>query len=523
MKNLIVFAMVAVSLIIFYGCQKEEIIIDQSEVIPQNDFTFKEGQIKLGEKLENPYSVENMHRAYNNIKDKLKSAIDIDTTHYYVRFLPKTDKKLMELLQDTTLEFYDYPLDVEMEQGGTYYHDPSIPVGKPTWQYTVVPVDYSFPEIEFEKLASLYLQNEDDDGNLKSNTDAYLDWAKLENEALRITNNLDENQSGETEKGSRWYPSGVIQAEDDLLNRLIPIEGVKVRANRWFTTKTGYTNSSGYFQTGSFKRPVNYSIKWERGYYDIRNGSLLQAYYNGPKQTGSWDLDIYGGESIMYATMHRAAHKHFYGDNLGIFSPVLPGSKTKICYIDKFGTGVFWGDWSATGILPDIKIWGKDANNNYHNTNTIFGFTAHELGHQSHSLYMGNIQFWQTTKVIYESWATAVEWALTNDEYHKLGAQYNIHAAINYNHEAGHHWWPVISNDVAYSPIFIDLIDDENQRDFHGSTDYPNDVITGYTLQYINQNILHDSYGISSLTNALKAHKITGISDEDIDKLTELY
>src|SRR6056297_2899019 len=116
--------MLAVALIIFNGCQKEEIIIDQSEVIPQNDFTFKEGQIKLGEKLENPYSVENMHRAYNNIKDKLKSAIDIDTTHYYVRFLPKTDKKLMELLQDTTLEFYDYPLDVEMEQGGTYYHDP---------------------------------------------------------------------------------------------------------------------------------------------------------------------------------------------------------------------------------------------------------------------------------------------------------------------------------------------------------------------------------------------------------------
>lgn len=85
------------------------------------------------------------------------------------------------------------------------------------------------------------------------------------------------------------------------------------------------------------------------------------------------------------------------------------------------GTGVFWGDWSASGILPDIRIWGKDVNNNYRNTNVIFGFTAHELGHQSHSLYMGNVQYWQVSKSVYESWADAVEWALSNDEYHKLG------------------------------------------------------------------------------------------------------
>lgn len=34
-----------------------------------------------------------------------------------------------------------------------------------------------------------------------------------------------------------------------------------------------------------------------------------------------------------------------------------------------------------------------------------------------------------------ESWAKAVEWALTNDEYHKLGTKYNNLDAKNYNYE----------------------------------------------------------------------------------------
>ena len=112
----------------------------------------------------------------------------------------------------------------------------------------------------------------------------------------------------------------------------------------------------------------------------------------------------------------------------------MDGSKTKIIYKDGEGTGVFWGDWSGGGILPDIKIWGKE-NGSYKQTNIIFGTTSHELGHQAHSQYMGNIQFWQTAKVIYESWATCVEWAFTNDEYHRLGNVYNVTAARDYNHE----------------------------------------------------------------------------------------
>lgn len=255
-------------------------------------------------------------------------------------------------------------------------------------------------------------------------------------------------------------------------------------------------------------------------------------WFNGPKQKGEWNLNIgTGGESIMYATIHRAAYKHFYGNNLGIWRPILmSGGKTKIIYKDGEGTGVFWGDWSASGILPDIKIWGQE-NGTYKQTQIIFGTTAHELGHQSHSQFMGNIQFWQTSKAIYESWATTVEWAFTNDEYHRLGNIYGVVGAINYNHERGHQRWQKSDAQWEYSPIFIDMIDDFNQRNsgtyygfFHsGSANFPNDRITGYTLQYLNFNILGSSYGLGSLSNTVKNHKLTGVTDADVDQLFELY
>jgi len=144
---------------------------------------------------------------------------------------------------------------------------------------------------------------------------------------------------------------------------------------------------------------------------------------------------------------------------------------------------------------------------------------------------MGNIQFWQTSKVIYESWAQVVEWALTNDEYHKLGIQYNSITALDYNHEAGKQTWRRNQNNWEYSPVFIDMIDDFNQRNGgingiiwqQGSLDYPNDRITGYTLSYINFNILCNSYGLSSLHEAIKNHKLSGVTDNDVDELFSLY
>ncbi|MEW5847070.1 MAG: hypothetical protein AB1777_12505 [Bacteroidota bacterium] len=534
----------------------------------------------IGSPLEDPYALKNMKKAYSNLKTANPSLpdIDIQPTHLYMRFLPSSEEEWNLLKQDESLILYDFPLNIETESIGTYYHDPSLPDSAITWQYCVVPIKHNIPNIHHELLYEVYIP--DEDTNISKGT-AEIDQLinDLEYESAIIT--------GNAEKGilpSKWTPKGTIKVWDDIIGstttysqvfdhweyydcdgtvpaqlaaqqrvipqpeeqcaravyrtiatttqgRYIPLEGVSVHA-RWFTRiETDLTDANGYFEMPKFRFKVNYAIKWERSHYDIRNGMVWQAWYNGPKQRGDWNLNIKGGKSIMYATIHRAAYKHYYGDNLGINRPIS-NSKTKICYIDETGTGIFWGDWGG-GILPDIKIWGKNPNTgNYKPTDEIFGTTAHELGHLSHWNFIGIIRYAQTSKTIYESWAEAVEWTLTNDEYHKMGAKYGGAGAIYYDCPYTNQLkWPFV-NDKDYTPLFIDLIDNSNQRNnvyingaivHYGSISYPNDRISGYTLSYIQNNILRNSFGLSSLRDEIKKNKISGVTDADINELFALY
>jgi hypothetical protein len=318
----------------------------------------------------------------------------------------------------------------------------------------------------------------------------------------------------------KWTPKGRIRVWDDLLNTYLPLNHVNVHA-RWFThVETCLTDSDGNFQMKSFKQPVNYSIKWENSLFTIRDGLLFQAWYNGPKMKGDWMLDIDGGKSKMFATIHRAAFRHFYGNNLGLFRPTLrTGGRTRICYMEGNGTGQFLGDFSLGGIMPDIQVWG---NGNKKLTNSLYGTVTHELGHQLHSQYVGNIRFFRTSKIIRESWAEAVEWALTNEEYHELGNKYGNTEALQYDHQYNlHAGWPNVQ-EVDYSPVFIDLIDNRNQR-FDIGPGHPNDLISQYTISYINNNLLVNSTDIASLKQEIEKHKLEGVDDFKINELFLMY
>ena len=44
--------------------------------------------------------------------------------------------------------------------------------------------------------------------------------------------------------------------------------------------------------TAHLAADANYSIKWERWDFDVKNGFIDQAYLYGPEQTGEWNLNI---------------------------------------------------------------------------------------------------------------------------------------------------------------------------------------------------------------------------------------
>jgi len=356
-----------------------------------------------------------MKKAHENLAKNGRSGANIRTTHLYLKFKPQDEEELDLLKSDTTMELYDYPLDYEIISGGLFYHDPSIPIDKPTYQYVAVEVDKELPGVDYEILAELYLPEEDVEltqgrANL---TFAY----ELEDEALRLTNNQSKTTPNSTANGkvasNTWNPAGKIQVWDDVIGThttrraifdyweyypcpgegenpqiqsslptliprppqcrravyryeyttnpgsLIPLGGVKVRARSWFKTRTTLTDAQGNYYISFFRNQVNYSIKWERNDYDIRDNRFFQAYFTGPKQKGNWNVDLVSGKALRHATMHRAAHRYFY-QNIGGLNHATRLSRLKLAYIDKEGTGINRGylQHGSLGLYAAIKIWG---------------------------------------------------------------------------------------------------------------------------------------------------------------------
>ena len=138
---------------------------------------------------------------------------------------------------------------------------------------------------------------------------------------------------------------------------------------------------------------------------------------------------------------------------------------------------------------------------------------------------MGLSTYGQLDKEIHESWAVAVAHELTDHHYNVELASYNTFHTMDYKNYQD--WQPgKLSGGKSncYTPLFVDLIDDVNQRFTHDEPlQYPNDNISGYSLSYIQDNILVSSYGLSSFRDALSLHKINGVTDNDITLLMEYY
>ena len=117
--------------------------INQKETT--QEFKTTDGHTILGEKIEIPYTIDNLLKAFELLPTETKSQIDmskIKATHYYVRFYPK-NKKELDLLEEVKprLMLSETPLDREIIVGGTSYRDPSLPDDVPTYQYTTIEVN----------------------------------------------------------------------------------------------------------------------------------------------------------------------------------------------------------------------------------------------------------------------------------------------------------------------------------------------------------------------------------------------
>ena len=527
--------------------------------------------ITLVRKLNNPYSVSNMRASYLTIKPLMEEAgieeDDITTTHFYIKFKPDNEGELLSIKEKyADFELYEYPLDYEII-GRISYHDPELPDSVPTYQYASIDslswYNIEVPDsVEYEILERLFIPDEDLEidtySTRASNNVSYEEAIEaLVNESMRRTGNLDDVDSDENEQmgtSSTWYPSGRITAYDDIVDGQIPLEGVKVRARRWFTTRKATTDANGYFQCEKgFKKPANYSIVWEGPGWNIRNGLVVQAYYNGPKKEGSWNLDIPYDEdnkSIRFATIHRAAHR-FYCGNVGGLTRVNTAFTENIAYRHRAGQnlGIYYLEWGGD-YFSDIRVYGMDGDE-YRKVHEILATTFHELGHAAH--YTNNIVRFCISKVaLIESWASFVGYYLTMMEYNDLGyssGPFTIKDVWLANHSILLYYEPEfridrqmqeITGEQDYTPLIIDLYDIDNQRvvaphaGYANSVDInklPNDKIYRIPANTL-ENFVFSSRKISQIKEKLiqfcnqnsdELNTYYNLSLENINQLFELY
>lgn len=394
----------------FVACNSENGWPDGGIEVRQEE-KLSHGMIVLGDRLENPYTTENIREAYTTVYPT-KSREEIQTSHLYVRFLPENQDEF-DILNSLELEMLDYPIDYQIVVDGDYYHDPALPEENITWQYAVVPKDFEFPDVKYEIIDECHITEADyptragDDG---------IDWEAVEREAFRITGN--EDMLVPQTRAKKVNPSGRISIVDEHANggKAFGVAGVKVVCNTFVKFSSTYTDRDGYYQipkTYSAKLRYRLMFQNEKGFSIGVNlllvpasvSTLGKAPADGISLTITKDSDR---KLYMRSVVNNAAYDYITrcaeedmglaappGDlRIWLFSGLSASSAVMIHHKTIVNQGIlkaYLGAYSSliSFFAPDVTIGTK----NMIDYRDVYRAVCHELAHCSHFTQVG-VSYW---------------------------------------------------------------------------------------------------------------------------------
>ena len=368
--------------------------------------------IVLGEKLEDPYSVDNIAEALSVLYPTRAGRVDIKPTDIYVRFLPESEADYNKLVS-LGLLLIDHPIDYEIVREGDYYHDPSLDEDSITWQYAVVKPDFEFPpSIRHEILDECYIADKD----AATRADD-IDWEAVERESFRLTGNAAMLEPEVRSAASRGTPSGRLTIVDERHGgEPEGIAGVRVSCNTFVKFAHTYTDSQGYYEMErEFSSELRYRIVFqnEKGFGIGLNKILVPASSStlgsaGPEGVSLEVTKDSDKRLFTRSVVNNAAFDYFESCSVRDRKILPPPANTRIwifqslevcstpmlqqgVLIDDTSIGKFMGDFAkpVKMFLPDITLGVK----NVEDYSTIYAGTVHELAHASHFSQVGK-NFW---------------------------------------------------------------------------------------------------------------------------------
>ena len=517
---------------------------DEQLATPQNITRYSSQEEQVYKNVD-PFSIEVMQEAYNSLYPELTRGINSDNiqikpTHRYIEFLPTTIEQIDALNQEFTI--FNFPLDSVPK---TEENEVINITSNDNKFYAMIEYDAIIPDsIAYNELSLLHNPQSTDIST------ELVDEIIAEAYSISMQDNVTRENVIKP-----WRPNGTITVWDDLTECYVPISGlvVYVTNSKTSAVQTAVTDYNGYFEAPlTFVDDVSYLIPWRDDNWAIKFDATEPAISVSSSIRMPLELNISKSSVSSYyaATIYRAA-SYYWNDESIFYTPPTTDEQLRIYCYDEVSCaeyynsyGLFW-PCDRSEDEPNIEIWCKN-----HRTDSIIGTAFHELGHAVHYYTINHNSFHNTASIIIESWAEYIQSYLLDDFYMDLELETGIDC-MSQIHDELYHWcddmycyttytpdyinrqnwrYNVNNSNIEYSPMFIDIRDPFNQRDWHiennmSYTNIPNDNVCINNIGFIEQ-LVFTCNTVQDVKDAVTQYVIENnlnISTEDIDNLFSLY
>lgn len=410
-----------------------------------------------------PYELEFMQQIVAEVAGT-RAASDLQPTHLYVEFSPRTAEQYDRLLAQTAFECLPFSVLEQYElPEGEEFCTVENPDGMGKLYALVRSYDNLPDDITYTVLKSYYTPY----------VDAQIDRATANRIAARAAELSGENERDATR--ASIMPGGTVKVFDELATAAKPVEGVPVTIIPYSTgvgfhpSETVYTNSAGVFRATRMDLEgvaVSYRISWDTQYWTIKNDAGSVAVINGPTNTTSdWNFMPYfmdlDKKPYHYTCAHRALQQtNKSGLPIPLFRIGSNVYKLSVKCLDAVTpSGLEDTQLTTTNQAPIISMYCKNKRGA-----EIVAMTNYEIGRMA--LYNNNkTGYINIQPVVRESWGMFTRSYFTDSEYARIGSLAYLHRYVDgeakpdaYNIQA----WNYNDSSHEKTPLFIDIYDSYN-------------------------------------------------------------